>query len=69
MSESLIQRREMEPHTAVLWVEYEVHEKLLSGELRGMPVDKGKLIFKIEGVDKAICLNKLHAFFESMKNG
>lgn len=62
----LIQRREDVPHTAVLWIRYEVHEKLPSGELRGMAVDKGEKICKIEGADKFICQRKLNEFLEGL---
>lgn len=65
----LIERRETAPHTAVLWVRFEVHEKIPNtGELRGMAVERGERVFKVEGEDKFICIRKLNELLEKMNN-
>ncbi len=62
------ERREDVPHTAVLWLKFEVHEKLPTGELRGQPVQQGERIFKLEGHDKFICIRKLNELLASLAN-
>lgn len=60
MSKQLVERRETEPHVAVLHVSWELHERLPTGELRGMCVEQGKCTLKVEGHDRLICLRKLN---------
>jgi hypothetical protein len=62
----LVERRENVPHVAVLHISYEVHEKLPSGELRGMPVTRGTRISKVEGEDRFICLRNLNELLASI---
>jgi hypothetical protein len=66
----LVQRRENVPHIAVLWLKFEVHEKVEeTGECRGMPVHAGERLYKIEGADKFICIQKLNELLGVIQNG
>lgn len=57
-----VARNPTAPHTAVIWVTVEVHEKLPSGEMMGNPIRKEKKVFAIEGQDQFICERKLNEF-------
>ena len=61
-----IPSREDVPHTAIIWFQYEVQEKLPSGENTGRPVKKGKHTFKIEAVDRHICIRKLEELIQEL---
>lgn len=68
MDQPLVGRREDVPHVAVLFVRFEVHEKLPSGELRGTAVDQGERVFKVEGADRFICVRRLNELLASLRN-
>ena len=69
MSEPLIPHRDDVPHTAVLWVRFEVHEKMPSGDLRGSPRVKGEQVFKVEGADRFICERRLNELLQELSHG
>lgn len=50
----------LSPHKAVLWIKYEVHDVLPTGECSGRPSERGDKVFEINGADRAICVRKLH---------
>lgn len=58
----------MAPHTALLLINTEIHEKLPTGELEGIPKHTGKRVVAIDGVDKNDCQRKMNeALQELMK--
>jgi hypothetical protein len=62
----LIPRNEQAPHTAILWITFEVQQRLPTGEVSGMPVHKGQQVFKIEGGDRMIAIRKLNELLEQI---
>jgi hypothetical protein len=67
--DTLIPRRDDVPHTTVLWVRFEVHEKFTSGELRGSPVVKGERVFTVDGADRFICERRLNELLQGLSRG
>ncbi len=59
---------EKAPHKTVIWVEAITYEVLPTGECSGTPIEKKKVIYQIDGLDKFICLRKTNEFLEEMKN-
>lgn len=58
---------ESRPHTAVLFLTIEVHEKLPSGEMGGIASHKEKKVLALDGADKHICMRKLNELIEELK--
>lgn len=64
----LSQTDDTAPHTAVVRIYVEVHEKLPTGELSGRICEKrDPVILAVEGSDKFICTRRLNEMMEDVK--
>ncbi len=61
------QHNKAAPHTGLIFLAAEIHEKLPSGECSGNPVYKTSATLAVDGCDYEMCLRKLNEFIAEMK--
>jgi len=54
------------PHQAVISINYEIMERLETGQVTGLPVKRGSKVFTVIGKNFEECSNNLNKFMEKL---
>lgn len=64
--DELVPSRDSAPHSAVVQVRYEVHEKLADGRIQGASKSRGSVLLELRGGCRFECEAKLKEFLSQL---